>query len=742
METKLNHRVVQLIKRLTFSAVAAVGIGAATLSSEVAFAGGDAPSVGGEYAKAPADAAKSKAALTMLGTQSMQANRAEITFKTMDSKRIESAKAGNSSGGKKALQVGVSRAVAEEATDASAGSPKLKWQPLSDSSQIAYVRITSATAKAMRSGLRLSGAPSGTTLRFVGSDDADPTRAVAAIDINDVTSLADAKGLYWSPVTDGEVQTIEIHVPAGKSKLADISFTVESISHFFASAADKFQSAKAGSGLCNFDVACATQTAGFVNAKNSVAHMVFTVGSRSFICTGTLLNDVDQSTQIPYFYGANHCFDDDSASPNYQAVANTLSTYWFYENAQCGPPDLSRSQSTQVVGGAGVVYNDRASDVLFLRLNRQPPAGVWYSGWDSNLITVNTPTTIIHHPAGDVKKVTIGQVLRFDSNVSTGLTGSYITNGYSRGVTEGGSSGSGIFTVNSGGEYQLRGGLFGGPSGCSGNINDPFAAGNYDYYSRFDLAFPVLRQYLFTGTTGPANYTDLWWAGSVENGWGMSITQHGNTQFNALYIYDNAGQPYWVVMPGGTWNANFTTYSGAVYVPSGSPYYAYDVNQFRANAPVGSVAINFTSSGTAVMSYTINGVSGAKSIARQPFGRPEAGGLVVGDLWWGGQTFENGWGVNLAQQNSTLFGVWYTYDANGRPTWFVMPGGNWSGNVYSGALYRTTSSAWLGTPYNSAQLQVFQVGALTFNFANTNSGTMTYTVNGFTQSKPVARQPF
>ena len=32
-----------------------------------------------------------------------------------------------------------------------------------------------------------------------------------------------------------------------------------------------------------------------------------------------------------------------------------------------------------------------------------------------------------------------------------------------------------------------------------------------------------------------ANYADLWWAGDSENGWGLSIHQHGNNLFTALH---------------------------------------------------------------------------------------------------------------------------------------------------------------------------------------------------------------
>ena len=41
------------------------------------------------------------------------------------------------------------------------------------------------------------------------------------------------------------------------------------------------------------------------------------------------------------------------------------------------------------------------------------------------------------------------------------------------------------------------------------------------------------------------------------------------------------------------------------------------------------------------------------------------------DLWWNAD--ESGWGVTLVHQNDKVFGVWYVYDASGKPLWIVMP---------------------------------------------------------------------
>src|SRR5213592_3203995 len=95
----------------------------------------------------------------------------------------------------------------------------------------------------------------------------------------------------------------------------------------------------------------------------------------------------------------------------------------------------------------------------------------------------------------------------------------------------------------------------------------------------------------------PMNYQDLWWAGSQENGWGLSISQQGSSLFVVLYVYDPAGRPQWVVMPDPQWNAAYSSVSGALYVPSGSSYASYDPSRFVVGASVGTATIDFAGTG-------------------------------------------------------------------------------------------------------------------------------------------------
>jgi len=242
---------------------------------------------------------------------------------------------------------------------------------------------------------------------------------------------------------------------------------------------------------------------------------------------------------------------------------------------------------------------------------------------------------------------------------------------------------------------------------------------------------------------GTPRYQDLWWVGTSEDGWGMTLAQHGSTIFAALFVYDAGGHPVWYVLPGGSWNASFDTYSGNLYSPIGSWFGNYDATRFSARPPVGTASISFLGTARASLVYTINGTHGAKSIQRQIFRPPDASVPVdYSDIWWGG-TAEDGWGVAITQQADVLFAVWYTYDNAGNTTWYVMPGGTWaSATLYSGSLFRTTSSAWLGAAYDPTRFSAIPAGTLTLQFDDSASGRMSYTADGVSGSKRIVRQPF
>jgi len=280
-----------------------------------------------------------------------------------------------------------------------------------------------------------------------------------------------------------------------------------------------------------------------------------------------------------------------------------------------------------------------------------------------------------------------------------------------------------------------------GNSGQSGSV--PFNVFPDGRVGDYEVELQYRTRTLRVPVRAPASpWQDLWWSGYAETGWGMSIIQHRDMLVGIIYAYDDAGKPIWYVMPGGSWNSAHTSFTGAVYVPKGSPYFAYDTARFDVGASVGSATLAFNQYNNATLDYVINGVSGHKDITRLDFGRNEVTPLSgLGDLWWGGVK-QDGWGIAVMQQSNTLFANWYTYDANGAPTWFVLPGGSWiDGNTYQGTLYRTTGSPWLGKTYDSSKLDTVPAGWFRFKFAG-EAATFDYMIDSRVGTIPLERLAF
>ncbi|HUL97446.1 MAG TPA: hypothetical protein VLT89_15650 [Usitatibacter sp.] len=236
-------------------------------------------------------------------------------------------------------------------------------------------------------------------------------------------------------------------------------------------------------------------------------------------------------------------------------------------------------------------------------------------------------------------------------------------------------------------------------------------------------------------------YQDMWWAGPQENGWGVSITQHGDTLFALIYAYDGQGKPTWYSMPGGTWDANHTAYTGSLYVPSGSPYYAYDASRFVPGNNIGTATFTFTSENTATLDYRVTLFSDRKFLQRELFGPTTGAKGARGDMWWGGPS-QNGWGIAILEQDPVIFPIWFTYDANGRPTWFPVPVGSWtSPDTFAGRIYRTTSSAWLAVAYDPSKLQATDVGSFTIHF-NGDTAQVSYTIDNTAGTLSLVKEPF
>jgi len=246
----------------------------------------------------------------------------------------------------------------------------------------------------------------------------------------------------------------------------------------------------------------------------------------------------------------------------------------------------------------------------------------------------------------------------------------------------------------------------------------------------------------------------LWWNSPAESesGWGVNLTQQGETLFATWFTYDADGRGLWLVMSARKVAPN--SYSGELYRTTGPPFNAAPFNPSQVVAtPVGTATFSFTDADNGTFAYVVNGISQSKPITRQVFsaplptcavGGPEGSAPNYRALWWKTPAeSESGWGVNIDHQGDILFATWFTYDAGGRGMWLVMSRGARTGpGAYSGTLYRTTGPAFSASPWRGSSVVATEAGTASFAFTDANNGTFTYTLDGVTQSKPITRQVF
>jgi hypothetical protein len=230
----------------------------------------------------------------------------------------------------------------------------------------------------------------------------------------------------------------------------------------------------------------------------------------------------------------------------------------------------------------------------------------------------------------------------------------------------------------------------------------------------------------------PGALSGLWYKES-ESGWGIHFTQRRNVLFAAWYTYDDTGKPKWYVadscaMPPGV-TGTVGTCTGTLYEVTGPPFFgtAFQAAPVRG-VPTGSLQVAFSDANHASMSYTAAGQSRTVSITRQIFrasGAPPA--IDYTDLWY--QPSASGWGLAVSHQFGTMFLAWFVYEAQGKPTWYVVSNCEVSGNGCTGTVYRTSGPPF-GPTFDPNAVHGDPVGNANLGFTDSNNGFLTFSVQG------------
>jgi hypothetical protein len=225
--------------------------------------------------------------------------------------------------------------------------------------------------------------------------------------------------------------------------------------------------------FCHNQIACHDDWLDLARAVAGIG----TAGENSIWCTGQLIRtETDDLT--PYFLTAHHCL-----SSNYEARASEI--YFDYQAATCGgqAPGLRHmayaDSATLVSTGAGTDYT------LLLIEGAVSPTRA-FAPWTSADAADGTAVACIHHPLGKQKRISFGTKA---SNPTCGTPQTHVRSNWSDGVTQPGSSGSGLFREDTG---ELIGQLHCGSSDC-GNVTN-------DSYGAFYVTYPFIADALVAGT--------------------------------------------------------------------------------------------------------------------------------------------------------------------------------------------------------------------------------------------------
>jgi len=281
-----------------------------------------------------------------------------------------------------------------------------------------------------------------------------------------ITAANNKENLQFStrPIL-GEELKLELYVP--KSELEENQLHIHQIVYGYRNVNDKVNKAFNSSGRCNKNINCPEGNL-WQDIKRSVVYIT-TVNNTS-LCTGTLMNNVAQDS-TPYILTASHC--------NVNSNSNFIFNYESPNPVCTNIRDTANGVLGNSISGAsskarGVSPNPSLdfTDFQLFQLSATPPLNynVYYSGW-SAVDEASTLSASIHHPSGDVKKISIDEDTTLSSGNNTLQANTHwMVRSWETGSTEGGSSGAALFDQN----LRVIGQLQGGDAACGNNAQDYF----------------------------------------------------------------------------------------------------------------------------------------------------------------------------------------------------------------------------------------------------------------------------
>lgn len=240
--------------------------------------------------------------------------------------------------------------------------------------------------------------------------------------------------IWGSWVYKGEYLTIEIKTPITTKEF--LLLHSNNIAYGYKAVYKTEVGGFGQSASCNINVICPLGT-GWEAERNSVALCLSGDGTDVF--SGAMIMNTCSSNR-PFFLTANHAYTDVTPSNNVSGWRFTFQAW----STTCPWPGTN--SDGVIYNGSTLRANWAGTDFCLVELNNTPPAnsGIHYAGWNRSTTGI-TETSIIHHPNGDVMKISRDNGAPVFDNHG-GAQCWRLT--LDQGATEGGSSGAPYFDQN------------------------------------------------------------------------------------------------------------------------------------------------------------------------------------------------------------------------------------------------------------------------------------------------------
>ncbi|MCF6170597.1 MAG: PKD domain-containing protein [Bacteroidales bacterium] len=265
--------------------------------------------------------------------------------------------------------------------------------------------------------------------------------------------------LFSTEFVQGDKVTLEYFQPETVAEEARIH--ISELAYAYRDIDFSFSSGEREAWWCMIDVAC-SEGDNWQNQIKGAARISIKIGFNYYWCSGSLINNTDNDRKN-YFLTASHCGGSANAGDLNQWIF-----YFNYEAATCGGSASGYNSKTGCsLKAKDPSQADAGSDFYLVEINGSIPNSydVFYNGWNRTNDNTEADSGVgIHHPAGDIKKISTYKTPLQSSTFWNGIPGgthwkllwAETENGKS--IMQGGSSGSPVFD-----EYgRIMGDLTGG----------------------------------------------------------------------------------------------------------------------------------------------------------------------------------------------------------------------------------------------------------------------------------------